>query len=102
MERIPLAHGRWVRFARCMYISDRRAMAAVSDLPPETTYLELFDRIISAIEPAIAERSWEGPFDQITPDELQDIARAWTEQTESNVLPPADGTDSATTPQPGS
>ena len=101
MQPIPLARGRWVRFERAMYISDRRAMASVADMPETATLLDVFDRILSVIEPAIAERSWEGPLDQMTPDELQEVARAWADQTESAVLPPADGTSSGTSPQPG-
>jgi hypothetical protein len=101
MERIEIARGRWVRFARPMYISDRRAMASVSDMGEDATLLEVFDRIIGVIEPAIAERSWEGPFDQLTPDELQDIGRAWRDQTEDAALPPDDGTSSGTTSPAG-
>jgi len=64
--------------------------------------MDVFDRILTVIEPAIAERSWEGPLDQMTPDELQDIGRAWMDQTESDVLPLADAPSSATSPPPGS
>jgi len=102
VERIELARGRWVRFARPMYISDRRAMASVADMPEGASLLDVFDHIISAMEPALAERSWEGPFDQVTPEELNAIGRAWTTQTEDDVLPPDDGTDSETMPQSGS
>ena len=101
MERIPLARGRWVRFERPMYISDRRAMASVSDMPEDATLFDVFDRILSVIEPAIAERSWDGPLDMMTPDEMQEVGRAWRDQTEDDALPPADGTSSGTTPPPG-
>src|SRR5687767_14988981 len=84
-----------------MYISDRRQMASVADMPADATLLEVFDRLLGAIEPAIAERSWDGPLDQMTPDELQEIARQWGEQTEDAALPLADGTDSGTTSPTG-
>lgn len=101
MQRIPLARGRWARFSRPMYISDRRAMASVADMPEGSSLLDVFDRILSAIEPALEERSWDGPLDRMTPDELQEVARAWADQTEDAALPLADGTSSETSPQPG-
>jgi hypothetical protein len=101
MERIPLARGRWVRFDRPMYISDRRLMASVADMPEGSSLLDVFDRILSAIEPVIGERSWDGPLDQMTPDELQEVARAWGDQTEDDALPLDDATSSETSPQPG-
>jgi hypothetical protein len=102
MDRIEMARGRWVRFSRPMYISDRRAMAAVSDMPDGAAYLDVFDHILAVVEPAVAERSWDGPFDQMTDDELWEVCRAWRDQTEGDALPPAEGTSSETTPQPGS
>jgi hypothetical protein len=101
MERIPLARGRWVRFDRPMYISDRRLMASVADMPEDSSLLDVFDRLLSVIEPVVAERSWDGPFDQLTPDELQDIGRAWRDQSEDDALPLDDATSSETSPQPG-
>ena len=76
-------------------------MASVADMPEGATLLDVFDRIIAAVEPAVGERSWDGSFDQLTPDELQDIARQWADQSENDALPPADGTSSETSPQPG-
>lgn len=102
MEPINLARGRWVRFERPMYISDRRAMAKVSEMPEGASLMDVFDHVLAVIEPALAEWSWDGPLDQITDDELQDIGRAWSEQTEDAAIPPDDGTSSETTPQPGS
>lgn len=101
MDRIPLARGRWVRFERPMYISDRRAMAAVGEMPRTSTLLEVMDRILAVITPAIAEWSWEGSFDAMTDDELEEVARLWGTQTEDAALPPVDGTSSETSPQPG-
>ena len=101
MDKIQLARGRWVRFSRPMYISDRRAMASVAEMPEGATFLDVFDRIITAIEPAIEERSWDGPFDQVTTDELQAISKAWSDQTEDDAIPPADGTSSETTSPDG-
>lgn len=101
MERIELARGRWVRFERPMYISDRRAMATVADMGEDAKLLEVYDRYLSVIEPAIAERSWDGPFDQLTSDELLDIAKAWKDQTEDSALPPDAGTSSETTSPAG-
>jgi len=101
MQRIPLARGRWVRFERPMYISDRRAMASVSDMPADATLLDVFDHILGVIEPALAERSWEGPLDQMTADELQEVARQWADQSEDDALPPVEGTSSETIPPPG-
>jgi len=78
-----------------MYISDRRAIVNISE--GETTLLEMLGAMCAVIEPVVEERSWDGPFDQLTPDELQDIGRAWSQQTEDDALPPADGTSSETT-----
>jgi len=97
MERINLDRGRWLRFERPMYISDRRAIVNAAESSEGTTLLDMMAAMCAVIEPAIAERSWDGAFDQLTVDELNDVARQWSQQTEDDALPPADGTSSETT-----
>ena len=97
MERINLSRGRWLRFDRPMYISDRRGIVAAAEGSDETTLLQMMAAMCAVIEPGVAERSWDGPFDQMTVDELNDIARQWSQQTEDDAIPPADGTSSETT-----
>ena len=97
MERIELARGRWLAFARPMYVSDRRAISeAAESMGDDGTLLDLMARILAAIEPAVAERSWDGPLDQVTVEEINDLTRAWATQTEDDALPLADGTSSGT------
>jgi hypothetical protein len=89
LPRIELARGRWLRFERPMYISDRRALSALADgLPEDATLLDAWDRAIAIVEPVVAERSWDGPFDQFTNAELQAITQQWADQTEDAALPP--------------
>mgnify|MGYP007100093198 FL=1 len=95
MDRIPLPRDRWVRFGRPMYLSDKRAfrvLAAAEDMP----YLDMLDGYLSILEPAVAERSWEGSFDQMTEPEVIHLAQEWMSQTEDAAVPPVSGTSSAT------
>ena len=97
MERIDLDRGRWLRFERPMYISDRRAIVAAAESSEGSTLLDMMASMCAVIEPSVEERSWTGAFDQLTVDELNDVARQWSQQTEDDALPPADGTSSETT-----
>jgi hypothetical protein len=95
MERIPLPRDRWVRFGRPMYLSDKRAfraLAAAEDMP----YLDMMDGYLTILEPAVVERSWDGPFDQMTEGEVIELATTWSGQTEDAAVPPATGTSSET------
>jgi hypothetical protein len=85
-----------------MYISDRRQVSELAEsMPEDATVLDAYAATLAIIESALAERSWEGPFDQLTVKELEDILQAWAEQTEDDAIPPDDGTSSETSPQPG-
>lgn len=95
MERIDLPRGRWLRFDRPMYLSDKRAFRALA-AAEDMDYLDMMAGYVGIIEPAVAERSWAGPFDQLTEDELLSVARAWGQQTEDAAVPPATGTSSET------
>lgn len=95
MDRIDLPRGRWVRFGRPMYISDKRAFRALA-AAEGMDYLDMMAGYVGVLEPASAERSWEGPFDQLTEDELLHLAQRWAQQTEDAAVPPATGTSSET------
>lgn len=97
MDRIELARGRWLRFSRPMYVSDMEAIAALADMPDDTPILTAIARFCAVLEPAVAERSWDGPFNQMTVAEIQTVSRRWQAQTEDDALPPEPGTDSETT-----
>jgi hypothetical protein len=95
LDRIDLPRGRWVRFGRPMYISDKRAFKALAqaeDMP----YLDMMDGYLGILEPAVAEKSWDGPLDQVTEDELLTLSQGWQQQTEDAAVPPVNGTSSGT------
>ena len=95
MDRIDLPRGRWVRFGRPMYISDKRAFKALAEAE-KMPYLEMMDGYIGILEPAVAEKSWDGPLDQVTEEELLTLSQAWQQQTEDAAVPPVSGTSSET------
>ena len=95
MERITLPRDRWVRFARPMYLSDKRAFRTLA-LAEDMDYLDMMAGYVAILEPAVAERSWEGPFDQLTENELLSVAQTWMQQTEDAAVPPESGTSSET------
>ena len=95
MDRIPLPRDRWVRFGRPMYLSDKRAFRTLANAA-DMDYLDMMAGYVGILEPAVAERSWDGPFDQLTEAELLTIAQTWGQQTEDAAVPPATGTSSET------
>lgn len=95
MEKINLPRGRWVRFERPMYIADKREFRRLSEAEG-LTFLEMMDGFIKVLEPAVAEKSWAGPLDQVTDDELLHLSQTWQQQTEDAAVPPETGTSSET------
>ena len=89
LPRIELARGRWLRFERPMYISERRQLADIArDTTPDAPLLDIMDRYLSVLGPVVAERSWDGDLDRMTPDEMFHVVTLWRDQTEDAALPP--------------
>lgn len=92
---VALADGRWLDL-RPMYISELKAVIAWQERDEQGTFIEQVDEIVALIEPAVRARSWDGSFEDMSPDELFKLIGRWRTVTEDDALPPENGTDSAT------
>jgi len=104
MPRVTLADGRTVEL-RPMYISDELAIVDIGEreFDGPRRRLDQVTAYAALLEAAVLERSWSGPFLDISEPDLGYLFGEWRRLSDEAVVPPVDGTPSPTpSPAPGS